>query len=176
MLLCLGLLMTACGDAGPQVPDGFQVVDHPRGSVALPADWDRADDAPVIDDVDPDAARYQIPGSPDELQIGATIFAVPSPGGNSEAVAVMYSMPMVNLEDAEQTRREPTEVAGTADATLIEVRAPSPPLDGQEVRGIYVAARHEDGVSLVVRLLGPTDVLTDELVEDVLGSIEVTGG
>lgn len=88
----------------------------------------------------------------------------------------MYSQPMVNLAGSEQTRREAADVAGSDDASLIEVRAPSPPLDGQEVRGTYVAARAEDGVSLVVRLLGPTYVLPDELVDDIVGSIEVTGG
>lgn len=176
MLLGLGLLVTACGGGGAEVPDGYQVVEHPRGSVAVPSEWEAADDAPGIDDVDPAAVRYQVPGSPEQLQIGATIFAVPSAGGTSEAAAVQYSLPMVNLDDSEQTRREPTEVAGTDDATLIEVRAPAPALDGQEVRGTYVSARAEDGVSLVVRLLGPTDVLTDDVVEDILGSIEVTGG
>jgi hypothetical protein len=176
LLLVLGLAVAACSSGGAEIPDGFQVVEHPHGSVALPSDWELAADAPLIEDVDPEAVRYQIPGLPEELQIGGTVFAVPIAPGTSESAAIQYSRPMVSLPGSEQTRREPIDVAGTDDATIIEVRAPSPPLDGREVRGTYVAATAEEGISLVVRLLGPTDVLTDELVDDIIGSIDVSGG
>ena len=173
--LALALLMalTACsggGSSASEVPDGYQLVEHPDVSFAVPAAWEPA--ASDMVDVDPESLHY---GPPDAAvaAVGALVFRAVDETDAEGLATVNMAVLTQNAQGAEQTRREFVDVAGAEEGFLLQNVAQSDALGG-EVRMTYVTALLDEEV-VAIRLVGTEEQISDEDLQVLLDTMAVGG-
>ena len=174
--VALGLLfaLTACsggGSAASEIPDGYQLVEHPDVAFALPASWEPGSSDMV--DVDPDSLQY---GPPDAAvdAVGALVFRAVEETDPEGLATVNMTVLTQNAQGAEQTRRESVDIAGAEEGFLLQNVAESEALGG-EVRMTYVTALVGEGQVVAVRLIGTEEQFGDDDLQVLLDTMEVRG-
>ncbi len=167
------LAVSACSGGGASVPEGFEVVEHPLGTVAVPEDWELTDEPSGSADMYIDEQRFLVPGV-EEIPAGVSVFEGNVDPPQAEGATSIYGFDFRNA-GAEQTRREEIEIAGAEAGFLLQYEAESEPLGGELARSTLVAAESE-GRLLMLQFLGTEEQIGDELIDEVVASMEVTGG
>ncbi len=172
------LLLTAAGcDDAPEAvapPDDYRLLEHQVAAVGVPDDWDDGDDETLLE-ADPDAVVAEHPDA-EELHVGASLWRYSEPVSTAEeAVSVMAGQLSV-APGHEQHERRSLEVAGSDDAFLIQLSIEAPALDGQTVFFTYAGAMYDNEHAVLMRLVGPEDLITEQMVEVALETLRVDGG
>lgn len=172
--LSLLVLLTACsggGSSASEVPDGYQLVEHPDVSFAVPDSWEAGTSDMV--DVDPESLQYGPADAPVDA-VGALVFRAVDEADPEGLATVNMAVLTQNAEGAEQTRREFVEVAGADEAFLLQSVAQSEPLGG-EVRMTYVTAQVGEDQVVAVRLIGTEEQFSDDDLQVLLDTMEAGG-
>lgn len=174
-LLGFGLLfaLAACsgGGSAAEVPDGYQLVEHPDVSFAVPTAWEPG--TSDMADVDPESLQYGPPDAAVDV-VGALVFRAVDENDPEGLATVNMAVLTQNATGAEQTRRESVDIAGAEEGFLLQNVAESEVLGG-EVRMTYVTALIDEGQVVAVRLIGTEEQFGDDDLQVLLDTMEVGG-
>lgn len=172
LLLATGLV--ACSDGGPTrtTPEGFTSHTVEDFTFAYPEDWSVSEETGADGTVDFEAAGPQGDnGAPSNLTVSYDEREV------DLSFEERYSLSKTSLRDAapgfEQLAERDLEIPGAEAARLLSLRFTTS--QGARSTGHAVIAVTPEGHGVLLRLAGPEDVVTNEMVESVIDSLYFTG-
>ena len=170
------LLVLGCGAAEESAapPDGYRLLDHPVAEVGVPEGWGGGHDEALLE-ADPEVAVAVHPDA-DELHVGASLWRYSEPVATAEEAVSVMAGQLSMAPGHEQHERRSLEVAGSEDAFLVQLSIEAPALDGQTVYFTYVGAMYDNEHAVLMRLVGPEDLITEQMVEVALESMRVKDG
>lgn len=162
-VVAVAVLAGCSGGATAEVPDGYQLIEHPQASVAIPEAWSRTEKAQVLK-AEPEAAVYVEDDAPEGMALGASLwrYSEPMPPQGASVALRLILAEFLGLPGFEELSNEPIEVTGADDAQMVVARLDAPEeLGGFPVRTVFIGAQDGDRV-MIFRLIGDDDTFTDE--------------
>lgn len=174
----LFVVLAACSSGPPPVPDGYQRLQHPLGSIAVPEDWELREAPERIEELDSEVRLAALPDASLERPRGGYLYETISENAPFRAADEAIVLEVAEIEtfmSVDQVRRELIEVPGSEDAVLLQYTGPQPE-EGEPVRLTYLGALTDRGSVLVANFIGTAEQIPDEVIEAARETFHVDGG
>lgn len=180
LLAAAALLLGGCGgeaekadSGGADLPDGMVAVETDLGTLARPEEWKPVPDAEVKDRV----ASFAITGDGGQVvgQMDVFVNGI-APGTKADSLAgAIQAQRMPSFPDLRHTRRDFVDVPG-ADSAFVTESTYTTADSGEDARSVDEVAVTEAGDYLLVRISSSAAAYDDELFQQVMDTMTLTGG